>query len=65
MVNLLLNNLNNYLIIVSQLSLLNKEDFHFYYNIINNYLNCIFITNENKYMLNEFKNIFEKKQIYS
>ena len=65
MVNLLLNNLNNYLIIVSQLSLLNKEDFHFYYNIINNYLNCIFITNENKYMLNEFKNIFEKKPIHS
>ena len=64
MANLLLNNLNNYLIIATQLSLLNKEDFHFYYNIINNYLNCTFITNENKYILNEFKNIFEKKQIY-
>ena len=65
MANLLLNNLNNYLIIIRQLFLINKEDFHFYYNIINNYLNCTFITNENKYILNEFKNIFEKKQINS
>jgi len=59
MANLLLNYLNNYLIIVR--NLLNKEDFHFYYNIINEFLNCTFITNENKYMLNEFKKIFEKK----
>ena len=60
MANLLLNKLNNYLIIVQKL--LNKEDFHFYYNIINKYLNCTFITNENKYMLNKFKNLFEKKK---
>lgn len=59
MANLLLNNLNKYLIIVRKL--LNKEDFHFYYNIINEFLNCTFITNENKYILNEFKKIFEKK----
>ena len=65
MANLLLNKLNNYLIIVRKLSLFNKEDFHFYNNIINKYLDCTFITNENKYILNEYKNIFEKKQIYS
>ena len=59
MANLLLNNLNKYLIIVRKL--LNKEDFHFYYNIINEFLNCTFITNENKYILNEFKKKFEKK----
>ena len=62
MANLLLNKLNNYLIIVQKL--LNKEDFHFYYNIINKYLNSTFITNENKYMLNKFKNLFEKKNIF-
>ena len=38
-------------------NLSSKEDLNFYYDIINLYLNCKFITNENKYYFNSLKNI--------
>jgi hypothetical protein len=41
-----------------------KKDLNFYYNIINLYLNCKFITNENKYYLNHLKNIIRNKLNY-
>ena len=44
-------------------NLSSKEDLNFYYYIINLYLNCIFITNENKYYLNNLKKIINKKKI--
>ena len=51
---------------VIQQNLLNfqfKDDINFYYNIINMYLKNEYITNENKYLLNIFKSIIEKKTI--
>ena len=50
---------------VIQQNLLNfqfKDDINFYYNIINMYLKNEYITNENKYLLNIFKSIIEKKE---
>ena len=38
-------------------NLSSKEDLNFYYYIINLYLNCKFITNENKYYFNNLKKI--------
>ena len=43
------------------LKLQSKDDIIFYYNIINMYLKNEYITNENKYFLNIFKSIIEKK----
>ena len=37
-----------------------KQDLNLYYDIINLYLNCKFITNENKYYFNHLKNIINK-----
>lgn len=42
----------------------NNDDINFYYDIINKYLNSDFITNDNKLILNDFKNIIEKKRKY-
>ena len=42
----------------------NNDDINFYYDIINKYLNSDFITNDNKLILNNFKNIIEKKRKY-
>ena len=38
-----------------------ENDYNFYYEIVNTYLNCSYIDNENKYFLNNFKYIIEKK----
>ena len=38
-----------------------ENDYNFYYDIVNTYLNCSYIDNENKYFLNNFKYIIEKK----
>ena len=64
MANFLFTNFYN----VIQQNLLNfqfKDDINFYYNIINMYLKNEYITNENKYLLNIFKSIIEKKQYKS
>jgi glycosyltransferase involved in cell wall biosynthesis len=42
-------------------NLSSKEDLNFYYYIINLYLNCKFITNENKYYSNYLKKIIKNK----
>ena len=42
----------------------NNDDINFYYDIINKYLNSDFITNDNKLILTDFKNIIEKKRKY-
>ena len=42
----------------------NNDDINFYYYIINKYLNSDFITNDNKLILNDLKNIIEKKRKY-
>ena len=58
MFNLLFTHLNRGFIIGNNLAnLSSKEDLNFYYYIINLYLNCKFITNENKYYLNNLKKI--------
>ena len=41
-----------------------KRDLNFYYYIINLYLNCKFITNENKYYFNNLKKLIKKKYIH-
>lgn len=40
-----------------------ENDYNLYYNIVNTYLNCSYIDNENKYFLNNFKSIIEKKNM--
>ena len=40
-----------------------ENDYNLYYDIVNIYLNCSYIDNENKYYLNNFKFIIEKKNI--
>ena len=45
-------------------SALNNDDINFYYDIINMYINSEFITNDNKHILNDFKNIIEAKRKY-
>ena len=40
-----------------------ENDYNLYYDIVNAYLNCSYIDNENKYFLNNFKFIIEKKNI--
>ena len=58
MFNLLFTQLNRGFIIGNNLAnLSSKEDLNFYYYIINLFLNCKFITNENKYYLNNLKKI--------
>lgn len=38
-----------------------ENDYSLYYDIVNTYINCSYIDNENKYFLNNFKAIIEKK----
>ena len=60
MFNLLFTQLNRGFIIGNNLAnLSSKEDLNFYYYIINLFLNCKFITNENKYYLNNLKKIIK------
>ena len=40
-----------------------ENDYSFYYDIVNTYINCSYIDTENKYFLNNFKFIIEKKNI--
>jgi len=40
-----------------------ENDYSLYYDIVNTYLNCSYIDNENKYFLNNFKFIIEKKNL--
>ena len=40
-----------------------ENDYNLYYDIVNTYLNCSYIDTENKYFLNNFKFIIEKKNI--
>ena len=40
-----------------------ENDYSLYYDVVNTYLNCSYIDNENKYFLNNFKTIIEKKNI--
>ena len=56
----LLNKLYYYFKFVRNLSTLNQKEFNFYYNIILKMLNCTFITNENKFILNKYKDIIKK-----
>jgi glycosyltransferase involved in cell wall biosynthesis len=62
MFNLLFTNINkSYNIKNLLLGLSSKDDLYFYYYIINIYLNCKYITDENKYYLQCFKSIIENK----
>jgi hypothetical protein len=63
MVNHLFTSLNKRLNIKSKfLSLIfNNDDYIFYDNIFNMYINCKFISNENKMILQSLKNIINKK----
>ena len=60
MANLLLTNLNINYNIKDKISIFNKNS-DFYIDIINQYINNKFITNDNKNILIKFKNIFNKK----
>ena len=40
-----------------------ENDYSLYYDIVNTYINCSYIDTENKYFLNNFKFIIEKKNI--
>ena len=60
MANLLFTNLNKNFNVGQKLNSW-KEDFTFFNDIINQYLNNTFITDENKYILEDFKNIIEKR----
>lgn len=65
MLNHLFTQLNKLFNIENELvNLSSKEDLNFYYYIINLYLNCKFITNENKYYFNNLKKIIKNKYIY-
>jgi glycosyltransferase involved in cell wall biosynthesis len=65
MLNLLFTHLNKQFNIENNLAnLSSKEDLNFYNDIINLYLNCKFITNENKYYFNHLKNIIKNKLNY-
>ena len=62
MLNLLFTKIiRNYNIMNILLGLYSKDDLFFYYYIINIYLNCKFITDENKYYLQCFKSIIKNK----
>ena len=62
MANILLNNLcRGFNIIPNLQKSESKEDIIFYYNIVNSYLKNEYTTNENKYILNDFNSIIEKK----
>ena len=62
MFNYLFTKLNNKFNIEHSLTVLSSKDYlYFYYYIINIYLNCRFITNENKYYFHYFKTIIENK----
>ena len=64
MFNLHFTKLNRRFIIGNKLAnLSSKEDLNFYYYTINLFLNCKFITNENKYYLNKLKKIIKNKYI--
>ena len=40
-----------------------ENDYSLYYDIVNTYLDCSYIDNEIKYILNNFKSIIEKKNM--
>ena len=62
MANYLLNELSNKFNISKNILFLNK-DIKFYYDIINMYMNCNFITNRNKIILKNFTEILKKRKI--
>ena len=61
MANYLLNDLSNNFNIANNLLFLNK-DIKFYYDIINMYINCKFITDKNKNILKNFTKILKKRK---
>ena len=61
MFNAYLNILYINLYLTNNYSLLTQEEFNFYFNLINIFLNCKFITNENKSLLKEYIEILKKK----
>ena len=63
MVNHLFTSLNKHLNIKRKFSSLifNNDEYIFYDNIFNMYINCKFIANENKMILQSLKNIINKK----
>ena len=62
MLNAYLNiNLYKNLYLTNNYSLLTPEEFNFYFNLINIFLNCKFITNENKSLLKDYIKILKKK----
>ena len=60
MANLLFTNLNKNFNVGSKLSAWN-EDFTYFNDIVNAYLHNMYITDENKYILEDFKSIIEKR----
>ena len=62
MLNLILSNMIKFLNVESKLLANNlKEDYYFYYHVINNIINCIYISNKNKNLLNKCKKIIINK----
>lgn len=60
MANLLFTNLNKNFNVGAKLNAW-KEDFSFFVEVINQYLNNTYITDENKYILEDFKNIIDRR----
>jgi hypothetical protein len=60
MANLLFTNLNKNFNVGAKLNAW-KEDFSYFVEVINQYLNNTYITDENKYILQDFQNIIEKR----
>ena len=60
MANLLFTNLNKNFNVASRLNSW-KEDFNYFNDVVDSYLHNIYITDENKYILEDFKTIIEKK----
>ena len=60
MANLLFTNLNKNFNVGGKLNAW-KEDFSYFVEVINQYLNNTYITDENKYILQDFQNIIEKR----
>ena len=62
MLNLLLSKIINYLENERKLLDTNlNNDYYFYYHVINTIINCIYISDENKNLLNNFKKLIIKK----
>ena len=60
MANLLFTNLNKNFNVGAKLNQW-KEDFSFFNDVVNTYLHNTYITDENKYVLEDFKSIIERK----